>query len=164
MNEHYEKIVSLIKINIDIAKFSDFGDGISDEWIRKAESYLEIILPPSYKWCLKNYSGGEIGSEEIFSIYEMDFEAAVGGDIVHMHILNKRSEQYNQNHLVVCNSDIDGEFYFNIEEKDSSEEYPIYSRMTESIYAKDFLEFLEKRILAYKGRGYPLQTRPIKKC
>jgi hypothetical protein len=151
MDDRYGAIKKLIAENSDIAEFGDFGDGVSDEWIKKAESFLGISFPQSYKWWLKNYSGGEIGGEEIFSIYEQDFEAVVGGDIVYMHKLNQKNRILKPNQLVICESDTDGAFYFNVDEKDSNDEYPVYSAITGKIYAKDFLSFLEKRILAFKA-------------
>lgn len=150
MDDRYEEIKNLIEDNTDIAEFADFGDGVSEEWIEKAESYLNISFPPSYKWWLKNYSGGEIGGEEIFSIYEQDFDSVVGGDIVYMHNLNQKNNLFKASHLVICESDIDGAFYFNTDEKDDDQEYPIYSAITGEIYANNFLDFLEKRILAFK--------------
>src|SRR5579863_9695987 len=81
----YDEIRQLIDANPEIAEFADFGDGVSDEWIGRAESVLGFMLPGSYKWWLRNYGGGEIGGEEIYSIYCEDFDSVVGGDIVHMY-------------------------------------------------------------------------------
>lgn len=151
MDERYKKIKKLIEQNSHIVEFADFGDGVSAEWIKKAESYLGIKLPPSYKWWLQKYSGGEIGGEEIFSIYEQDFESAIGGDIVYVHNLNQKDNLFKTNQLVICESDIDGAFYFDVDEKGENEEYPVYSSITREVYAKNFLEFLEKRIFGFQG-------------
>ncbi|XCY74260.1 SMI1/KNR4 family protein [Pseudomonas sp. CBR-F] len=74
----YSRIINLIKES-DYVEFADYGDGIADEWIYKAEARLGLKLPDSYKWWLKCYSGGEISGEEIYSIYEMDFDSVRGG-------------------------------------------------------------------------------------
>lgn len=151
MDDRYEAMEKFIAESSDKVEFGDFGQGVSDEWIAKAESFLGIPLPQSYKWWLKNYSGGEIGGEEIYSIYEQDFETVVGGDIVYMHKLNQKNKFYKPNQLVICESDTDGAFYFNVDEKDSNGEYPVYSAITDNVYAKDFLSFLEKRIRVFKA-------------
>lgn len=86
----YSRIINVIKES-DFVEFADYGDGIADEWIYKAETRLGLKLPDSYKWWLKCYSGGEISGEEIYSIYEMDFDSVRGGDIVYMSIVNGRN-------------------------------------------------------------------------
>lgn len=140
----YEEIKKLIAETDDV-DFADFGNGVSDEWIRKAEERLGFKLPTTYKWWLKNYGGGEIYGEEIFSIYEEDFDTVVGGDIVYMYELNKKDSNYPQNILVISECD-DEVFYFDLTSKVKENEYPIYSLNSKDIYAIDFLEFLKKRI------------------
>jgi hypothetical protein len=150
MNDEYEEIKQIIANSLDIVDFADFGDGISEEWIEKAESRLGINLPNSYKWWLKNYNGGEICGQEIFSIYGQDFDTVVGGDIVYMHELNQKKRLFAPNKLVICESD-DDVFYFDINQKNEIGEYPVYSGPVKSeYYAKDFLEFLKKRIMFYR--------------
>ena len=80
INELKKKIASSEGVD-----FAPFGKGISDEWIIKAEKRLNFTFPETYKWWLKNYMGGEIYGEEIFSIYGLDFDTVVGGDIVYIN-------------------------------------------------------------------------------
>lgn len=56
---------------------------MSEQWIEKAEVRLGVLFPPSYRWWLRNYKGGEINGCEIFSVYELDFDSVVGGDVVY---------------------------------------------------------------------------------
>lgn len=77
---------NLINRNEDVAAFGTPADAVADEWIIKAEQRLGHPLPDSYKWFLRNYAGGEVGTEEIYSIYGMDFDDINGGDIVFQHI------------------------------------------------------------------------------
>ena len=142
MNKYDEikKIIEEAEYGVD---FADFGNGVSEEWISKAEERLGFELPKTYKWWLKNYGGGEIYGEEIFSIYEEDFDTVVGGDIVYMYELNKRNGNYPPNMLVISEYD-DEVFYFDLTQKEN--EYPIYSLNSKDIYANDFIEFLKKRI------------------
>lgn len=143
--DKFDEIQKLIAESESFVEFADFGDGISDKWIEKAESRLGFLLPDSYKWWLKNYSGGEIYGEEIYSIYEEDFDTVVGGDIVYMHELNQRDNNFPQNVLVICEVD-DEVFYFDLSVREDGNEYPIYSYNSKKLYAKDFIDFLKKRI------------------
>ena len=146
----HEQIKELIKNNRAIIDFSDYGDGISEYWIFKAEEKLGIILPNSYKWFLKSYGGGEIAGEEIYSIYGMDFEKATGGDIVYIYLMNRRHELFGIDKLTICDNDGEEIFYFATNQPNSDGEYPIYRidhiEGTEELYANNFLEFLMKRI------------------
>lgn len=122
--------------------FGPFGEGISDEWITKAEERLHFIFPESYKWWLKNYMGGEIYGEEIFSIYGLDFDRVVGGDIVYINELNREEGFSNSEQLVICEGE-DGMFYFQKQES-LTDELAVFR--DGEYYASDFIEFLLKRI------------------
>lgn len=144
--DKYQEINELILKSSDIVEFADFGNGVSDDWIEKAEKRLGFELPKCYKWWLRNYGGGEIYGEEIFSIYEIEFDDVVGGDIVYMHELNQRNHSFNSNELIVCESN-DDVFYFDLAVKNNEHDFPVFSFNTKNIYANDFIEFLKKRIL-----------------
>ena len=126
----------------DGVDFGPFGEGISDEWITKAEERLHFIFPESYKWWLKNYMGGEIYGEEIFSIYGLDFDRVVGGDIVYINELNREEGFSNSDQLVICEGE-DGMFYFQKQESLTNE---LAVFRDGEYYASDFIEFLIKRI------------------
>ena len=141
----YEKLKKLIERSGDSVDFADFGDGISDEWITKAEEKLNITLPDSYKWWLRNYSGGEVDGIEIFSIYCEDFDTVVGGDIVYMYFQNKKLYDFPDTVLPICETD-DDIYYFNTAEVNENSEYPIYSMNEDQLIANDFIDFLTKLI------------------
>lgn len=126
----------------DGVDFGPFGEGISDEWITKAEERLHFIFPESYKWWLKNYMGGEIYGEEIFSIYGLDFDRVVGGDIVYINELNREEGFSNSEQLVICEGE-DGMFYFQKQESLTNE---LAVFRDGEYYASNFIEFLLKRI------------------
>ena len=126
----------------DGVDFGPFGEGISDEWITKAEESLHFIFPESYKWWLKNYMGGEIYGEEIFSIYGLDFDRVVGGDIVYINELNRKEGFSNSEQLVICEGE-DGMFYFQKQESLTNE---LAVFRDGEYYASNFIEFLIKRI------------------
>lgn len=126
----------------DGVDFGLFGEGISDEWITKAEERLHFIFPESYKWWLKNYMGGEIYGEEIFSIYGLDFDSVVGGDVVYINELNREEGFSNSEQLVICEGE-DGMFYFQKQESLTNE---LAVFRDGEYYASNFIEFLLKRI------------------
>lgn len=143
--ERFVELKKLISVAKDQVEFSEYGDGTSEEWINKAEMRLGFTLPESYKWWLRSYSGGEIHGEEIYSIFEMDFDNIREGDIVYMYELYQQKQKYKSNILVVSES-VDDVFYFNLSKNSGENEMPIYALSSEQEYAKDFIEFLEKRI------------------
>lgn len=79
-------VVELINAHSDIMNFGTSENAVADDWIRKAESTLGVKLTPSYVWFLKNYTGGEIGEEEIFSIYGIEFDQVRGGGVLYINI------------------------------------------------------------------------------
>ena len=140
----YEEIKKMIEeAGEDII---DFRYGVSEKWIQLAEERLNIRFPESYKWWLRNYGGGGIYGEEIYGIYEQDFDTVVGGDIVYMHEINKKHPIYPSNALVIGRG-IDQVFYFNLAIVPEDGEYPIYEFFTGEKYADNFIEFLKRRIL-----------------
>jgi antitoxin YobK len=141
----YDEIQKLIVEAGDSVEFADYGDGISEEWIIKAENRLGFELPNSYKWWLRNYGGGEIYGEEIFSIYEQDFDTVVGGDLVYNYELNMKDKNYGNDKVVICEAN-DDVFYFNLSKRNDENELPIYSLNDKKKYANDFIEFLKKRM------------------
>jgi len=150
MDERYEEVRRIIAESGDITDFAEYGHGASEEWIEAAEAALGMTLPKSYKWWLRHYSGGEVGGEEFFSIYEIDFDTVVGGDIVYIHRIKQKNGLLESRQLAICDSDLDGTFYFDMSRTDEDGEAPVYSLVTGKEYARDFLEFLKKRIALFE--------------
>lgn len=146
-----KQVEELISLHSDVACFGSEADSVSDEWIKKAEDRLGLVFPDSYKWFLRKYAGGEIGSEEIYSIYGMDFEAVNGGDIVYQHIAGMRNNLIDNQKLVVSETDMGEVFFFDCLEFKNGEA-PVRLRIPSGVnvhYASDFYEFLYKRISAH---------------
>lgn len=146
-----DDVVNLINENEGIINFGSPENAIDGSWILKAERRLGFPLSDSYKWFIQNYSGGEIGSEEIYSLYGIDFETANGGDIVYQHIVDVRNGVMKDSQLVVSETDF-GEVYFFDTTKFNDGEYPIYLQFPpgkNELYANNFYEFLYKRINAH---------------
>jgi hypothetical protein len=141
-----DRIKEIIANAKELVDFADFGEGISSEWISKAEKRLKIKLPESYKWWLSNYSGGEIAGDEVYSIYGIDFDEVVGGDIVYMHELNSKNNSFGSDKLVIFEP-IDSVFYFDLDSQRDDSEMDIYELHSNTLFASDFYQFLEKIIL-----------------
>jgi|ERR1700744_1287212 len=146
--EKFELIIKLISENSDIIDFGEFGQGVSDLWINKAQERLNVVFPPSYVWWLKNYSGGEIFGEEIYSVYEKDFDEVIGGDIVYMNELNRKNKFSDTTQLVIQETDRSEIFYFDLLQPGNNGEYPVNRLFLgkKIKYTDDFLGFLSARI------------------
>jgi hypothetical protein len=151
MTSNTDELRQLISTNSDIVDFGTAADAVDDEWIAKAESVLNRPLPTSYKWFLRQYAGGEIGGEEIYSLYGMPFESVNGGDVVFQHLANRSSGLLDDSKLVVSETDL-GEVFFLDYGAFHDGECPIKLRLPsgEDVhYASNFYEFLSKRIAAH---------------
>nr|WP_307761807.1 SMI1/KNR4 family protein [Telluria cellulosilytica] len=144
-------VEELIAVHQSIINFGLSSDAVEDEWLANAENALNRKLPESYKWFLKRYAGGEVGGEEIYSIYGIPFESANGGDIVFHHLMNRKAGLLDDSKLVISETDLGEVFFFDyMNFKDG--ECSIYLRLPSGehiLYAENFYEFLGKRIVAH---------------
>jgi hypothetical protein len=146
------EIEKLIDDNQSIVNFGSPSDAVDDDWIAKAEAELNRKLPESYKWFLKHYAGGEIGGEELYSIYGVPFETANGGDIVFQNLASRKAGLLDDSKIVVSETDFGEVFFFDYSDFHNGE-CPIYLQLPsgEKIrYAENFYDFLNKRIDAHK--------------
>lgn len=153
MNTSRTDIQKMLAKHSSIINFGTSADAVGDEWIAKAEVVLNRSLPDSYKWFLREYAGGEIGGEEIYSIYGLPFDSVNGGDIVFQHLTNRKAGLLDDSKLVVSETDIGETFFFNYSEFKRGE-CPIFLRLPsgECIhYANSFYDFLSLRIAAHSS-------------
>ena len=145
------ELENLIKKHPDIAAFGSPADAVTDDWLVKAEQRICHKLPASYKWFLLNYAGGEVGSEEIYSIYGEDFEDINGGDIVLQHLNGLKHKSTTAKKVVISETDLGEVFFFDYDTY-NGEECQIFIRIPSGqnlLYANNFYEFLAKRIKAF---------------
>lgn len=142
----YNEIIELIREAGDGVDFAPFGEGISEEWIEKAEKRLNVKFPVTYKWWLNNYNGGEVYGEEIYSVYGIEFDSVVGGDIVYINEISRKNDKDFFDKIIISEPQ-DSLFYFDISSGLIDGEYPIYEYYTKEKYADTFLEFLKRRII-----------------
>ena len=152
MNKSLENDVErMISSHSSIVEFGSSVNAVGVEWVAKAEAFLNRSLPRSYKWFLRTYGGGEVGGEEIYSLYGMPFESVNGGDIVFQHLANRKAGLLDDSKLVVSETDL-GEVFFFDYGKFKDDECPIYLRFPSGefrFYAVDFFDCLCKRIAAH---------------
>ncbi len=141
----YEDFKRVIQKAGHIVVFTEFRNGITDDWITKTEQRLKITLPDSYKWWLKNYGDGEIHGDVIFSVYGHYFDMLLKRDLVYMHEINLKHAYYPSNFMIICETGKEV-FGFDVSELDHNNEYPVYEVNKRELYADNFLEFLKKRI------------------
>ena len=133
----------------DNVDFAPFGHGVPEARIARAEAELGLVFPPTYRWWLSQYGGGEIDGKEIYSVYDID-NVEGGGDIVYMWKVNRADNAAEPDQLFISEPGNDESFYFALDECDSNGEYPVYVfdyvANEHKKYARDFFEFLEKQI------------------
>lgn len=139
-----EKLIELFEEYSDLINMGTADDAPSNDWINAAEKALLVSFPDDYKWFLNNYGGGDICGEEIFSIYCLPFNEAVGGDIVYQNTIANNNLQSNK--IALSNTDLDEEFFF-----DTNDMEKVYISVgnNRQLYASNFLEYLQKRLLSY---------------
>jgi hypothetical protein len=143
-DDRYIEIQRVIAENSDIVEFGDVGSGASSEWIAKAEEKLSVKFPPSYIWWLKNYGGGTVFGDEVYSVYELD--AVVGGDIVYINELDRKNGFCKTHELSILCTDQGDHYYLDLSKVDDKQESPVYNHFTKEWYAEDFIDFLNKQI------------------
>jgi hypothetical protein len=146
--ETHDSIIALIDDNSEIINFGDSTSSPSEDAITSAQKRLNLKFPPSYVWWLKNYGGGEILGEEVFSIYESDSDALKPGDVIYVNELNRKRQFSDINQLVIQETDQSEMFYLDVQKADNTGEYPVYCSFGQKTYpyADNFLDFLAKRI------------------
>lgn len=140
-------VVNLVASNPEVVNFGGLDDYVGDDWIVKSEEWIGCSFPDSYRWFLKNFGGGEIAGDEIFSVYGVPFESANGGDIIYQSLIGRRGGLVASDELVVSRTDHGEVFYFKVDR--GMGEWPIFLKLpsgNDILYASNFYEFLVKRI------------------
>ncbi len=139
------------KYDEEIINFGTEDDAVGDFVIEKAEKALGLQFTSSYKSFLEHCKGGDIGGDEIYSLYENPV-GIPAGDIVYQNLLDRKHGFATPEQLVVS-YDLDETFYFDYTQFRDGE-CPLYLKYTSEdceYYASNFYEFLCKRIKEYEG-------------
>ncbi|AXF77076.1 SMI1/KNR4 family protein [Erwinia tracheiphila] len=139
-----EELIDLFEKHSDLINMGTSDDAPDSDWIDAAEKKLLVNFPADYKWFLNNYGGGDICGEEIYSIYCLPFNEAVGGDIVYQNVIANNNLETGK--VALSNTDFGEEFFF-----DTNDMEKIYVSIgnNRQLYASGFLEYLKKRLLSY---------------
>ena len=128
----------------DIVSFGKFGNWHSKAEIEEAENRLKTKFPESYKWWLNRYSGGEIYGNEIYSLYDNNYDdESYRGDIVYINERKRKNGNFDSKMLVFCDTD-EETFAFDTSKKNENNEYPVYEIRSNKLYADNFISFFEK--------------------
>ncbi|GAA5109610.1 SMI1/KNR4 family protein [Bartonella jaculi] len=153
------------KYDDDIINFGTAKNAVDDIMIEKAEKALGLQFTSSYKVFLKKYVGGEIGGEEIYSLYGDCGEGIPAGDIVFQNLNDRKRGFMTPQQLLVCDADFGETFYFDYTQFRDGE-CPLYVMLPSEdceYYASNFYEFLCKRIIVHVGDEIPEGDQPIEK-
>lgn len=147
----FDKLTSLINANIgDAVELGNANCDLnpSEKRIEETEKILGVKLPESYIWFVKNYGGGEVYGEEIYSIYPELSEQSVG-DISYQTKWFREKSLVGSSDVVICSNDFGETFFFDTSKGNDKGEYPVYVKAgtSQKKYADSFAEFLYKRIL-----------------
>ncbi|WP_155799349.1 SMI1/KNR4 family protein, partial [Bartonella sp. DB5-6] len=141
------------KYDDDIINFGTEKNAVDDLVIERAEKTLGLQFTSSYKVFLKKYVRGEIGGEEIYSLYGDCGEGIPAGDIVFQNLYHRKHGFATSEQLVISRTDFGETFYFDYTQFQDGE-CPLYLRFPPSdpqYYASNFYEFLCKRIMEHAG-------------
>ncbi|MBB4077354.1 hypothetical protein GGR08_001685 [Bartonella fuyuanensis] len=160
-----DDVVELVDKYNDIINFRTEENAADDLRIEKAEKALDLQFTSSYKSFLKKYVGGEIGGEEIFSLYKECGEGVPVGDIVYRNLNARKRGFETPEQLVVSRTDFGETFYFDYTQFRDGEcpIYVMYPLDNCEYYASNFYEFLCKRIIVHAGVEMPDGDQPIEK-
>ena len=139
-----DTLIEAIASNSDCVELAPLGEGTDPQWVQEAQNILGVKFTPEYAWFLVNYGGGEIGGEEIISLYGPDYESAGPGDLINYNI---GSELFmHESKLVICDNGSEL-FYFDCSILDDNTVHRMdYTEQTDEVYTENFTLFLIKRI------------------
>jgi hypothetical protein len=142
-------VLELVSLHPEVAEFGGMGSAVDEEWVKKTEKCLGVPLTESYKWFLKNYVGGYICGDEIYSLYGDGKYDIPSGDIVYHYFLDKKKGVGNQQRIFVCRTDFGEQFFFDYSRfKDGECPICLILPSGEIIdFAPDFYGFLYKKIM-----------------
>ncbi|WP_375624301.1 MULTISPECIES: SMI1/KNR4 family protein [unclassified Bartonella] len=152
------------KYNGDIVNFCSEENAVDDLVIEKAEKTLGLQFTSSYKSFLKHYKGGDIGGDEIYSLYEHPIGVPFD-DIVFQNLNDRKRGFATPEQLIVCDAAFGETFYFDYTQFRDGE-CPLYVMLPSEdceYYASNFYEFLCKRIKESVGAEIPEGDQPIEK-
>lgn len=131
-------------------KAVDFGDANSvlvpsEVRIGETESLLEQKLPASYLWFLRNYGGGTIFGDQIFSIFG-EYSNQNMMDVAARTLSDRKNGFIDANEISICFTDFGEQFL--LDASANGLEYPVIRKTggLRKVVAENFAEFLVSMI------------------
>ena len=131
----FEDIVELVA-QANVA-FPPAGLGLTESDISRAEAVLGVQLPPSYRWWLMRYGGGQIGGDILLGI---------GPHKDGPDLFTVRQRRAGRLYFYQGNEE---RFFFDTTHRTSDEEFPVMyeeDAADPSVFAATFADFLRRRI------------------
>ena len=126
----FEEIKNLIESSPNI----EFGLGVSDDMIRKAEENQNLLFLKNI-----NYGWGEIYGEDIFGLYNEEFNSYP--NVVFTNLKMWQENFISRNELAVQMNDFTEIYFF---EKDKEQVFIKFGGVKE-LYADSFFHFIVKK-------------------
>ncbi len=146
----YDEVAKLIKKNNGVTV--DFGASDcelvpSQARVDETEKVLQVKLPPSFLWFLKNYGGGTVFGDDIYSISKVYSERDMF-DVASRTISDRKDGFINDDEIAICNTDFGEQFVMDTSKRTNDGEYPIIRKMGEvrTQIADSFVDFLGQYI------------------
>lgn len=151
-----EEFLSLIELYPDDID-TYLNDPIdTDRLIGFAEALIGYQFPNSYKDFLHEFGYAVIFGEEIYSLYsgyyENDRDCSIGYpfDIACNNVNNRKRRDWDGNLVKICHTGLDDQLFFDYrffhKESGECDIFVLWPGSPLALYAKDFYEFLCKRI------------------
>jgi len=149
--EYTKKAFALIDENGS----GDWNEDITEDIVKKAEDFLDIIFPESYRAFLLKYGCGGIEGLEIYGICDSDFINSAIPDGIWL-TSKVRTEIGINNSLIIIADSMEGYYVLDTSRMNSQGECPVIdwnagldSINNAGIMANSFGEFLFKELLIY---------------
>lgn len=135
-----EKLVEMLKNNTN----ASFEGKKSEDLIKSAEQFLDIIFPEDYRYFLKELGCGDLNGKEVYGLISNEFENSSIPNMVWLTKERRKEFKVYKDFLFIASSD---EYDFIIDTRDSSvaEWYP--DGNINKVFVS-FTDFLEKVIMS----------------
>lgn len=133
----------------------NLGQGTPEKWIVRAEADLGIEFPDSYRWFMKNLSGGEVFGDAVFAVYSEELSPINYDDVRNAYRRRLERGDISENELPVLSTDQAEHFVLDLSSRNAGGDCSVCLRRGLSepeYYAPNFVQFL----IRFTREGDPL--------
>jgi hypothetical protein len=117
-----DRVAELLERN---AEWADVSGPKDEELVAKAEQYLDLKLPNSYRDFLRRWGTLSVGPDEFYGVIDEDFETSSVPDAVWFTAKKRRELQLPHELVPVFNADGDEYYCLDTSRMDDSHECPV---------------------------------------